>query len=115
MLSDLYVLLSGWEVDGSNSSSSSTSSSNTGLGSDLKSNHEGINGWGLDELWQNGVLLIASGIVSTNNDNIKIPISKSHNRQYIPQAMSAMSQRVLMEPWNWMVLARYGELAVLNG
>jgi hypothetical protein len=35
--------------------------------------------------------------------------------QYLQQAMTCLSHRLTMEPWNWMSMARYGEAALMFG
>lgn len=35
--------------------------------------------------------------------------------KYLDQALSCLAQRMLLEPWNWKEVTRYGEIALLAG
>jgi hypothetical protein len=35
--------------------------------------------------------------------------------KYLGQAMSCLGQRMMLEPWNWMCMMRYGEVALMAG
>ena len=40
---------------------------------------------------------------------------KSKGDQYLQQAMTCIAHRMTLEPWDWMVTTRYGEMALLFG
>jgi hypothetical protein len=42
-------------------------------------------------------------------------IQKSKGDQYLQQAMTCIAHRMTLEPWDWMVTTRYGEMALLFG
>lgn len=92
---DCYLVVSGWQV------------SSAGGG-------ESGGGWGLDRLWSNGLLPLLFPFSSSSSAPSQSTIKKG-TKEYIPQAMSSLSQRILLEPWDWRVLGRWGELALMNG
>lgn len=89
---DCYLVVSGWQVSSAGG------------------------GWGLDRLWSNGLLPLLFPFSSSSSSSAPSQSTiKKGTKEYIPQAMSSLSQRILLEPWDWRVLGRWGELALLNG
>lgn len=58
-------------------------------------------GWGVDALWAEGAVGKAAWGKGKGG--------------YLEQAMECLAQRVLLEPWEWKVLARFAEIGILNG
>lgn len=59
-------------------------------------------GWGIDALWNDGKVLRAA-------------VGGMKGEGYVEQALECLAQRVLLEPWEWTVLARFAEIGLLNG
>lgn len=73
-----------------------------------------LSGWReIDNAFYRGEILVK--LFPNSAGRLGVEAGKEPGGEYLQQAMTSLAQRMLMEPWNWMTLIRYGEMGLMLG